>query len=157
TAVLGLGDIGAEASLPVMEGKAVLFKSFAGVDAFPICLDTTEVDEIVNTVKLLEPTFGGVNLVDIAASNCFFVEEKWKNGTCSPICYDDKNGTEIVTVAGLMNSLKLIGKSFKEIKVVANGAGAAGVVIVRLLESFGVGEIILCDSQGAIDEGRPCR
>ena len=157
TAVLGLGDIGAEASLPVMEGKAVLFKSFAGVDAFPICLDTTDVDEIVNTVKLIEPTFGGVNLEDIAAPNCFIVEEKLKKETRIPIFHDDQHGTAIVTVAGLMNALKLTGKSFKEIKVVGNGAGAAGVAIVRLLESFGVGEIILCDSQGAIYEGRPRR
>ncbi len=157
TAVLGLGDIGAEASLPVMEGKAVLFKAFAGVDAFPICLDTTEIDEIVNTVKLLEPTFGGVNLEDIAAPNCFIIEERLKKETRIPIFHDDQHGTAIVTVAGLMNALKLVGKSFKEIKVVANGAGAAGIAIIRLLENFGVGEIIMCDSQGAIYDGRPRR
>lgn len=157
TAVLGLGDIGAEASLPVMEGKAVLFKAFAGVDAFPICLDTTEIDEIVNTVKLLEPTFGGVNLEDIAAPNCFLIEERLKKETRIPIFHDDQHGTAIVTVAGLMNALKLVSKSFKEIKVVANGAGAAGIAIIKLLENFGVGEIIMCDSQGAIYDGRPRR
>lgn len=157
TAVLGLGDIGPEAALPVMEGKAVLFKAFAGVDAFPICLDTTDIDEIVNTVKLMEPTFGGINLEDIAAPNCFIIEERLKRETRIPIFHDDQHGTAIVTVAGLMNALKLVGKTFKEIKVVANGAGAAGMAIIKLLENFGVGEIIMCDSQGAIYEGRPRR
>lgn len=157
TAVLGLGDIGPEAALPVMEGKAVLFKTFAGVDAFPICLDTKDVDEIVQTVKLLEPTFGGVNLEDIAAPNCFIIEERLKKETRIPIFHDDQHGTAIVTVAGLMNALKLVGKSFNEIKVVANGAGAAGIAIIRLLDQFGVGEIVMCDSQGAIYEGRPRR
>src|SRR5690625_4690937 len=157
SAVLGLGNIGAEASLPVMEGKSVLFKTFAGVDSFPICLATNDIDEIVQTVKLMEPTFGGINLEDIAAPDCFIIEERLKKETRIPIFHDDQHGTAIVTVAGLMNALKLTGKSFKEIKVVANGAGAAGVAIVRLLESFGVGEIILCDSQGAIYEGRPRR
>src|SRR5699024_6082254 len=139
------------------EGKAVLFKSFAGVDAFPICLDTTEVDEIVNTVKLLEPTFGGVNLEDIAAPNCFIVEEKLKKETRIPILHDDQHGTAIVTVGGLMHASELAGNSLKEIKVVANGAGAGGVAIVRIIESFGVAEIILCGSQGATYEGRPTR
>lgn len=157
SAVLGLGNIGPEASLPVMEGKAVLFKAFAGVDAFPICLKTNDVDEIVQTVKLMEPTFGGVNLEDIAAPNCFIIEERLKKETRIPIFHDDQHGTAIVTVAGLMNALKLVGKSFKEIKVVANGAGAAGIAIIRLLDNFGVGEIIMCDSQGAIYEGRPRR
>src|SRR5690625_3456431 len=157
SAVLGLGNIGAEASLPVMEGKAVLFKSFAGVDSFPICLNTNDIDEIVQTVKLLEPTFGGVNLEDIAAPNCFNIEERLKKETRIPIFHDDQHGTAIVTVAGLMNALKLVGKSFKEIKVVANGAGAAGIAIINLLDNFGVGEIIMCDSQGAIYEGRPRR
>lgn len=157
TAVLGLGDIGAEAALPVMEGKAVLFKSFAGVDAFPICLNTKDIDEIVRTVKLLEPTFGGINLEDIAAPNCFIIEERLKKETRIPIFHDDQHGTAIVTVAGLMNALKLVGKSFNEIKVVANGAGAAGIAIIRLLENFGVKEIIMCDSQGAIYDGRPRR
>lgn len=155
TAVLGLGDIGPEAALPVMEGKAVLFKAFAGVDAFPLCLRTNDIDEIVNTVKLLEPTFGGVNLEDIAAPNCFIIEERLKRETRIPIFHDDQHGTAIVTVAGLMNALKLVGKSFNSIKVVANGAGAAGMAIIKLLENFGVKEIIMCDSQGAIYEGRP--
>jgi len=157
SAVLGLGNIGPEASLPVMEGKSVLFKTFAGVDSFPICLNTNDIDEIVHTVKLLEPTFGGVNLEDIAAPNCFIIEERLKKETRIPIFHDDQHGTAIVTVAGLVNALKLVGKSFNEIKVVANGAGAAGIAIIRLLDHFGVGEIIMCDSQGAIYEGRPRR
>ncbi|SEA49171.1 malate dehydrogenase (oxaloacetate-decarboxylating) [Thalassobacillus cyri] len=154
SAVLGLGNIGPEASLPVMEGKAALFKSFAGVDAFPICLDTNKVDEIVNTVKLMEPTFGGVNLEDIAAPNCFIIEEQLKKETNIPIFHDDQHGTAIVTVAGLMNALKIVGKSFSDIKVVANGAGAAGIAIIKLLYHFGVRDIIMCDSKGAIFEGR---
>ncbi len=155
TAVLGLGNIGPEAALPVMEGKAVLFKSFAGVDAFPICLNTTDVDKIVETVKLLEPTFGGVNLEDIAAPNCFVIEERLKKETNIPIFHDDQHGTAIVTVAGLVNALKLIGKKMTEIKVVANGAGAAGIAIIKLLYSYGVRDIIMCDTKGAIYEGRP--
>ncbi|UOQ46164.1 NAD-dependent malic enzyme [Halobacillus salinarum] len=154
SAVLGLGNIGPEAALPVMEGKAALFKSFAGVDAFPICLNTREIDEIVQTVKLMEPTFGGVNLEDIAAPNCFIIEERLKKETNIPIFHDDQHGTAIVTVAGLMNALKLTGKSFSEIKVVANGAGAAGIAIIKLLYHFGVRSIIMCDSKGAIYEGR---
>lgn len=154
TAVLGLGNIGPEAALPVMEGKAVLFKSFAGVDAFPICLNTTDVDKIVETVKLLEPTFGGVNLEDIAAPNCFEVEERLKKETNIPIFHDDQHGTAIVTVAGLLNALKLVGKKISEIKVVASGAGAAGIAIIRLLYHYGVRDIIMCDSKGAIFEGR---
>lgn len=157
TAVLGLGDIGAEASMPVMEGKAVLFKSFAGVDAFPICIGSNDIDDIVNTVKLIEPTFGGVNLEDIAAPNCFIIEDRLKKETNIPIFHDDQHGTAIVTAAGLLNALKLVKKSFKEIKVVANGAGAAGIAIINLLNQFGVGEIIMCDSQGAIYDGRPRR
>ena len=155
TAVLGLGNIGPEAALPVMEGKAVLFKSFAGVDAFPICLNTTEVDKIVETVKLLEPTFGGVNLEDIAAPNCFEIEERLKKETNIPIFHDDQHGTAIVTVAGLVNALKVVGKKMSEIKVVANGAGAAGMAIIKLLYRYGVRDIIMCDSKGAIYEGRP--
>ncbi|WP_370221445.1 NADP-dependent malic enzyme [Cytobacillus sp.] len=155
TAVLGLGNIGPEAALPVMEGKAVLFKSFAGVDAFPICLNTTDVDKIVETVKLLEPTFGGVNLEDIAAPNCFYVEERLKKETNIPVFHDDQHGTAIVTVAGLVNALKLSGKKMNEIKVVANGAGAAGIAIIKLLYSYGVRDIIMCDTKGAIYEGRP--
>ena len=155
TAVLGLGNIGPEAALPVMEGKAVLFKSFAGVDAFPICLNTTDVDKIVETVKLLEPTFGGVNLEDIAAPNCFEIEERLKKETNIPVFHDDQHGTAIVTVAGLVNALKIVGKKMSEIKVVANGAGAAGMAIIKLLYRYGVRDIIMCDSKGAIYEGRP--
>lgn len=154
TAVLGLGNIGPEAALPVMEGKAVLFKSFAGVDAFPICLDTTDVDKIVETVKLLEPTFGGVNLEDIAAPNCFEIEERLKKETNIPIFHDDQHGTAIVTAAGLINALKLVGKKMSNIRVVANGAGAAGIAIIKLLYRYGVRDIIMCDSKGAIFEGR---
>src|SRR5690625_526980 len=154
SAVLGLGNIGPEASLPVMEGKSVLFKSFAGVDAFPICLDTDHIDEIVQTVKLMEPTFGGVNLEDIAAPNCFIIEERLKKETNIPIFHDDQHGTAIVTVAGLVNALKEVNKSFSDIKIVANGAGAAGIAIIRLLYGFGVRDLILCDSRGAIYEGR---
>ncbi|XBC99560.1 malic enzyme-like NAD(P)-binding protein [Pseudalkalibacillus hwajinpoensis] len=154
TAVLGLGNIGPEAALPVMEGKAVLFKSFAGVDAFPICLNTTDVDEIVQTVKLMEPTFGGINLEDIAAPNCFVIEERLKKETNIPIFHDDQHGTAIVTVAGLVNALKLSDKKMSEIKVVINGAGAAGIAIIKLLNRFGVKDIIMCDSKGAIYEGR---
>jgi len=154
TAVLGLGNIGPEAALPVMEGKAVLFKSFAGVDAFPICLDTTNVDDIVQTVKLLEPTFGGVNLEDIAAPNCFEIENRLKKELSIPVFHDDQHGTAIVTVAGLVNALKITGRRMSEIKVVANGAGAAGIAIIKLLHSYGVRDIIMCDSRGAIYEGR---
>jgi malate dehydrogenase (oxaloacetate-decarboxylating) len=155
TAVLGLGNIGPEAALPVMEGKAVLFKSFAGVDAFPICLGTTDVEKIIETVKLLEPTFGGINLEDIAAPNCFVIEERLKKETNIPVFHDDQHGTAIVTVAGLLNALKLVGKSMTEIKVVANGAGAAGIAIMKLLYTYGVRDIIMCDTKGAIYEGRP--
>ncbi|MBM7605647.1 NAD-dependent malic enzyme [Metabacillus litoralis] len=155
TAVLGLGNIGPEAALPVMEGKAVLFKSFAGVDAFPICLNTTDIDTIINTVKLLEPNFGGVNLEDIAAPNCFVIEERLKKETNIPIFHDDQHGTAIVTVAGLVNALKIVGKSMGKIRVVANGAGAAGIAIIKLLYRYGVRDIIMCDSKGAIYENRP--
>ncbi|MDE5412323.1 NAD(P)-dependent malic enzyme [Alkalihalobacterium chitinilyticum] len=155
TAVLGLGNIGPEAALPVMEGKAVLFKSFAGVDAFPICLKTNDVEKIIETVKLLEPTFGGVNLEDIAAPNCFVIEERLKRETNIPIFHDDQHGTAIVTLAGLINALKLSGKKMAQIKVVANGAGAAGIAIIKLMHSMGVRDIIMCDSKGAIYEGRP--
>ncbi|WNS74570.1 malic enzyme-like NAD(P)-binding protein [Bacillus sp. DTU_2020_1000418_1_SI_GHA_SEK_038] len=154
TAVLGLGNIGPQAALPVMEGKAVLFKSFAGVDAFPICLNTTDIDKIVETVKLLEPTFGGVNLEDIAAPNCFVIEERLKKEANIPVFHDDQHGTAIVTVAGLVNALKITGKKMNEIRVVANGAGAAGIAIIKLLYTYGVRDIIMCDTKGAIYEGR---
>ncbi|MEW9675497.1 malic enzyme-like NAD(P)-binding protein [Lentibacillus sp. L22] len=155
SAVLGLGNIGPEAALPVMEGKSVLFKTFAGVDSFPVCLNSDNIDDIVQAVKMMEPTFGGVNLEDIAAPNCFIIEEKLKKETSIPIFHDDQHGTAIVTVAGLINALKLVGKSFSEIRVVANGAGAAGIAIIKLLHHFGVREMIMCDSSGAIYEGRP--
>ncbi|GAA0456260.1 NAD(P)-dependent malic enzyme [Alkalibacillus silvisoli] len=154
SAVLGLGNIGAEASIPVMEGKSALFKGFAGVDSFPIALNTHDVDEFVQAVKLMEPTFGGINLEDIAAPNCFIIEERLKKETNIPIFHDDQHGTAIVTVAGLINALKLSGKSFSEVKVVANGAGAAGIAIIKLLYNFGVRDMIMCDSKGAIFEGR---
>ncbi|WP_170203853.1 NAD(P)-dependent malic enzyme [Alkalicoccus chagannorensis] len=154
SAVLGLGNIGPEASMPVMEGKAVLFKSFAGVDAFPICLNTNDVDTIVNTVKLMEPTFGGINLEDIAAPRCFEIEERLKREMNIPVFHDDQHGTAIVTAAGLVNALKLSGKAMKDIRVVINGAGAAGIAIMKLLQSMGCKSIILCDSKGAIFEGR---
>ncbi|WP_269845713.1 NAD(P)-dependent malic enzyme [Salipaludibacillus keqinensis] len=155
TAVLGLGNIGPEAAMPVMEGKAVLFKSFAGVDAFPICLNTNDVNTIVETVKLMEPTFGGINLEDIAAPRCFEIEERLKKEMNIPVFHDDQHGTAIVTAAGLLNALKLSGKSMAEIKVVVNGAGAAGIAIIKLLMSMGCKHFILCDSKGAIYEGRP--
>lgn len=155
TAVLGLGDIGADASLPVMEGKSVLFKSFADVDAFPICINSKDIDQMVETVKLLEPSFGGINLEDIGAPSCFEIEERLKKEMNIPVFHDDQHGTAIVTMAGLINALKVVGKELKGIKVVTNGAGAAGVAIIKLLMSMGVNEVIMCDRHGAIYEGRP--
>ncbi|MDP4106803.1 MAG: malic enzyme-like NAD(P)-binding protein, partial [Bacillota bacterium] len=155
TAVLGLGNIGPKAAMPVMEGKAVLFKSFADVDAFPICLGTTDIDEIVKTVKLLEPTFGGVNLEDIAAPQCFEIEERLRKECDIPVFHDDQHGTAIVTAAGLLNALKLNNKKIEDIRVAVNGAGAAGVAIVKLLLRMGVKDVILCDTKGIIYEGRP--
>ncbi len=150
TAVLGLGDIGPEASIPVMEGKAVLFKTFGDVDAFPICLKTTDVDEIVNTVRLLEPMFGGINLEDIAAPRCFEIERKLKEVLDIPVFHDDQHGTAIVTLAGLLNALKLADKKIEDIEVVINGAGSAGIAIAKLMMSVGVKNIILCDRTGAL-------
>ncbi|WP_305475144.1 NADP-dependent malic enzyme [Bacillus sp. EB600] len=155
TAVLGLGNIGPKAAMPVMEGKALLFKSFADVDAFPICLDTTDPDKIVEVVTLLQPTFGGVNLEDIAAPQCFEIEERLRKICDIPIFHDDQHGTAIVTAAGLINALKLVGKNIEEIRVVANGSGAAGVAIVKLLLTMGVKDVILCDTKGIIYKGRP--
>ncbi|WP_420894155.1 NAD(P)-dependent malic enzyme [Staphylospora marina] len=155
SAVLGLGNIGPGAALPVMEGKAVLFKAFAGVDAFPICLDTRDVDKIVETVKLLSPTFGGVNLEDIAAPSCFEIEERLKKELDIPVFHDDQHGTAIVTLAGLINALKVVGKRLHEVRVVINGAGAAGIAVIRLLHRMGVRDIVMCDTGGAIYEGRP--
>jgi malate dehydrogenase (oxaloacetate-decarboxylating) len=154
TAVLGLGKIGPKAAMPVMEGKAVLFKSFADVDAFPICLATTDTDKIVETVKLLEPTFGGINLEDIAAPQCFEIEDRLRKICDIPVFHDDQHGTAIVTVAGLLNALKLADKKIEDIQVVVNGAGAAGVAIVKLLLHIGVKDVILCDTKGIIYEGR---
>ena len=154
TAVLGLGNIGAGAGLPVMEGKSVLFKSFAGVDAFPICLDTMDPDKIIETVKLMESTFGGVNLEDIKAPECFYIESKLKEICNIPIFHDDQHGTAIVTLAGLINALKVVGKDIKDIHVVVSGAGAAAIAITKLLLSAGIADAILCDSKGAIYEGR---
>lgn len=155
TAVLGLGDIGAGAGMPVMEGKAVLFKGFAAVDAFPICLDTKDPDEIVMIVKRLEPTFGGINLEDISAPACFEIEDKLKKISNIPIFHDDQHGTAIVTCAAMISALKLVGKKASEVKVIVNGAGAAGIAVTKLLMTVGVKDAILCDSKGAIYEGRP--
>ncbi|MBP2651642.1 MAG: maeB [Firmicutes bacterium] len=154
TAVLGLGDIGPKAGLPVMEGKAILFKEFANVDAFPICLDTKNVDEIVKTVKLIAPGFGGINLEDIGAPRCFEVEERLKKELDIPVFHDDQHGTAIVVLAGLVNALKVVKKKIEDIKVVVNGAGAAGIAITKLLLSSGVKNVILCDRTGAIYSGR---
>jgi len=150
TAVLGLGDIGAGAGMPVMEGKAVLFKAFGGVDAFPICLDTKDPNKIVEAVKLMEPTFGGINLEDIKAPECFKIEEELKKVSNIPIFHDDQHGTAVVTVAGLINALKLVNKQFSGLKVVINGAGAAGVAIAKLLLSIGTKNIIMCDRKGIV-------
>ncbi|WP_338469610.1 malic enzyme-like NAD(P)-binding protein [Niallia sp. XMNu-256] len=155
TAVLGLGNIGPKAAMPVMEGKALLFKSFADVDAFPICLDTTDPDKVVETVRLLEPTFGGVNLEDIAAPQCFEIEDRLKKICNIPIFHDDQHGTAIVTAAGLLNALKIVDKKIEDITVVANGAGSAGVAITKLLLQMGVKDVLLCDTKGIIYEGRP--
>lgn len=155
TSVLGLGNIGAEASLPVMEGKAILFKSFAGVDAFPIALNTTDVDKIVETVKLMAPTFGGIHLEDIAAPDCFEIEERLNKELTIPVYHDDQHGTAIVTLAGLVNALKIVKKKMNDLKVVINGAGASGIAISRLLYSYGVTNMIICDTKGAIYAGRP--
>ena len=154
SAVLGLGNIGAEAALPVMEGKAILFKCFGGLDAFPICLKSQDADAIVEAVKLLVPTFGGINLEDISAPRCFYVEERLKRETELPVFHDDQHGTAIVVTAGLYNALKVTGKKMNSIKVVINGAGAAGIAITKLLLYLGVKNITLCDSVGIIYSGR---
>ncbi len=155
TAVLGLGDIGPEAAMPVMEGKAILFKEFGNVDAVPICLATKDVDEIVETVKRLEPTFGGINLEDISAPRCFEIERRLKEETQIPIFHDDQHGTAIVTSAGLINALKIVDKKMEDIKVVINGSGAAGGAIVRMLLGLGVKNVLMCDSKGIIYKGSP--
>ncbi len=154
TAVLGLGDIGPEASMPVMEGKCALFKEFGGVDAFPICVDTKVSDEFVRTVFNISKSFGGINLEDISAPRCFEIERKLKEICDIPIFHDDQHGTAIVVLAGLINALKIIGKDKSKLKVVISGTGAAGIAICKILQSFGVGDIIMLDSIGAVYEGR---
>ncbi|MBO4899547.1 MAG: NAD-dependent malic enzyme [Lachnospiraceae bacterium] len=154
TAVLGLGDIGPEAGMPVMEGKCVLFKAFGDVDAIPLCVRSKDVDEIVNTVRLLAGSFGGVNLEDISAPRCFEIEKKLKECCDIPIFHDDQHGTAVITLAGLMNALKVVGKNIEDIKIVTSGAGAAGIAIIKLLMAMGLKNVIMTDRQGAIYEGR---
>ena len=154
SAVLGLGDIGPEAGMPVMEGKCVLFKAFGGVDAVPLCVRSHDVDEIVNTVALLAGSFGGVNLEDIAAPRCFEIERKLKERCDIPIFHDDQHGTAVITLAGLTNALKVVGKQLADVKIVLNGAGAAAIAITKLLLSAGAGNVTLCDRKGAIYAGR---
>ena len=155
TAVLGLGDIGPEAAMPVMEGKAVLFKEFGGVDAFPICIDTKDPEEIIKTVKYISPTFGGINLEDISSPRCFEVEERLKQDLNIPVFHDDQHGTAIVVTAGIINSLKIIKKEWKDLKIVVAGAGAAGLSICKLLQTFGPDDVILTNRKGIVYEGRP--
>jgi malate dehydrogenase (oxaloacetate-decarboxylating) len=154
TAVLGLGDIGPEAGMPVMEGKCVLFKAFGDVDAFPLCVKSKDVDEIVNTVYLISGSFGGVNLEDISAPRCFEIERKLKEKCDIPIFHDDQHGTAIVTLAGLLNALKVVGKKKEDVKIVTSGAGAAAISIVKLLLSAGFKNVIMTDRTGAIYAGR---
>ena len=154
SAVLGLGDIGPEAGMPVMEGKCVLFKAFGGVDAIPLCVKTKDVDEFVNTVYLLSGSFGGINLEDIAAPRCFEIEEKLKAKCDIPIFHDDQHGTAVITLAGLSNALKVVGKNLEDVKIVTSGAGAAAIAIVKLLITAGAKNVIMCDRTGAIYKGR---
>lgn len=154
SAVLGLGNIGPEAGMPVMEGKCVLFKALGNVDAVPLCLNTQDTDELVQIISSLEPSFGGINLEDIAAPRCFEVEKRLQEKMNIPVFHDDQHGTAVVAVSALMNGFKLIGKRFRDAKVVVNGAGAAGMAITRLLQAVGTKHIILCDTKGAIYEGR---
>ncbi|SFE19234.1 NAD(P)-dependent malic enzyme [Peptostreptococcus sp. D1] len=153
SAVLGLGNIGAEASIPVMEGKAILFKEFAGVDSFPVCLKTQDVDEIVNAVKLIEPVFGGINLEDISAPRCFEIERRLKQELNIPVFHDDQHGTAIIVTAGILNSIRLLGnKKIEELEIVINGAGAAGIAICKMLLDMNVKNIVLCDKYGILEE-----
>ena len=154
TAVLGLGDIGPEAGMPVMEGKCVLFKAFGDVDAIPLCVRSKEVDEIVRTVTLLAGSFGGINLEDISAPRCFEIEEKLKQSCDIPIFHDDQHGTAVITMAGMINALKVVGKKLEDVKIVASGAGAAGIAIIKLMMSMGLKNVIMTDRQGAIYEGQ---
>ena len=155
TAVLGLGDIGPEAALPVMEGKAMLFKEFGGVDAFPICLATKDADEIVATVKAVAPVFGGINLEDISAPRCFEIEERLRDELDIPVFHDDQHGTAIVTLAALINALQVVGKRLEELRVVVTGVGAAGVAVTKMLLAAGVSDVVGCDREGAVYAGRP--
>jgi malate dehydrogenase (oxaloacetate-decarboxylating) len=155
TAVLGLGDIGPEAGMPVMEGKCVLFKTFGNVDAFPLCIRSKSVDDIVKTVQLLAGSFGGVNLEDISAPRCFEIEKKLKETCDIPIFHDDQHGTAVVTLAAMISALKLVKKDINQISVVVNGSGAAGIAITKLLMAMGLKKVILCDTKGAIWDGRP--
>lgn len=155
TAVLGLGDIGALASIPVMEGKAILFKNFAGIDAFPIAVASKDPEDIVRTVAMIEPVFGGINLEDISAPRCFEVEERLKKALKIPVFHDDQHGTAVVALAALINALRLVGKDFRDLKVAVSGAGAAGVAVTKFLLSFGAKDVILCDSRGVIHKSRP--
>ena len=154
TAVLGLGDIGPEAGMPVMEGKCALFKAFGGVDAVPICIDSKDVNEIVNTVRLISKSFGGINLEDISAPRCFEIENRLKACTDIPIFHDDQHGTAVITLAGLMNALKVVGKKLEDVKIVTSGAGSAGIAIIRLLLAMGAKHVIMTDRHGAIYKGR---
>lgn len=154
TAVLGLGDIGPEAGMPVMEGKCVLFKEFGGVDAIPLCVRSKDVDDIVKTVTLLAGSFGGVNLEDISAPRCFEIEEKLKESCDIPIFHDDQHGTAVITMAGMLNALKVVDKKLEDVKIVTSGAGAAGIAIIKLMMSMGLKNVIMTDRKGAIYEGR---
>lgn len=154
SAVLGLGDIGAKASIPVMEGKCILFKEFADIDAIPICIDSNDVETIINTVKLISPTLGGINLEDISAPRCFEIEDRLKTELDIPVFHDDQHGTAIVVLSGLINSARLLKKDIKQLSVVINGSGSAGIAICKLLLSIGVKNIIMCDTKGSIYEGR---
>lgn len=155
TAVLGLGDIGPLAAIPVMEGKSVLFKRFGNVDAFPICIDTKDTEEIIETVKRLAPSFGGINLEDISAPRCFEIERRLKEELDIPVFHDDQHGTAIVVAAGLTNALKIVGKKWEDVSAVISGAGSAGISICKLLQSFGIGNVVMVDSKGALVEGDP--
>jgi malate dehydrogenase (oxaloacetate-decarboxylating) len=155
TAVLGLGDIGPEAALPVMEGKAMLLKRYANIDSFPICIGTKDVDIIVQTIKAISPTFGGINLEDISAPRCFEIEKRLREECDIPVFHDDQHGTAIVVGAGLLNALKVVGKGMESIKITVNGAGAAGIAIVKHLRNIGFEQIVICDSKGIIYKGRP--
>jgi malate dehydrogenase (oxaloacetate-decarboxylating) len=155
TAVLGLGDIGPMAGMPVMEGKAILFKEFANVDAFPICVASKDVDDIVQTVKMIAPTFGGINLEDISAPRCFEIEERLKKELDIPVFHDDQHGTAVITTAAIINALKVVNKNMEEITIVINGAGAAGAAIAKMFISVGAGDIIMCDRKGIVYAGSP--